>query len=64
MAKMKSVEHRIADAILDDILDRRGLKQAFEEVDEETRWEIQSTWVAIIRAEIIRTPDPLTPNQL
>ncbi len=39
---------RIARAIEEDIRDRRGLKGAFESIDDDTQDEIRDAWVEII----------------
>lgn len=38
-----------ADAILDNLMDRRGIKQAFWDVDEDVMQEIRETLAQIIR---------------
>lgn len=40
---------RIVAAIEDDLRDRRGLRQAFESIDDELQVEIRDTWAALVR---------------
>jgi len=42
---MSEVAREIVLAIEDDLLDRRGLRQELEQIDEETREAIRSTWI-------------------
>lgn len=42
----------IAKAIMDDLLDRRGIRQAIEECDDEVREEILHTMASIIEEHI------------
>ena len=41
---------KIVDAIIDDLSDRRGLRQEWEQTDDETQQEIKDEWVAIVLA--------------
>jgi len=47
-----SIETRIVKAIIDDLTDRRGLRQAFEECDEEVQKEIFAAWKKTVRTEL------------
>ncbi len=38
--------------IVDDLTDRRGFRQAWEECDHDTRIEIVKTWLAIVEREM------------
>lgn len=38
----------IVNKIIADLTDRRGLRQAFEEIDEEIQEEIKETWIEIV----------------
>lgn len=42
------VASEIVDAIIEDLSDRRGLGQEWEQVDDEIKKEIKDTWAAII----------------
>ena len=44
-----SVAEKIARAIEDDIRDRRGLRQEFDSIDEDTQDEIRDTWTRLIQ---------------
>ena len=37
-----------AQSIIDDLTDRRGLRQEWEEIDEQTQEEIKATWAKLI----------------
>jgi hypothetical protein len=41
-----------ADAIVRDLLSRRGLRQEWEEIDEEIQQEIKQAWAALIQKAI------------
>lgn len=43
---------RIVKAIVDDFTDRRGLRQEWEHIDDETQAEISATWTALVRKEL------------
>ena len=51
MKKMDKAE-RIVKAIEDDFTDRRGLRQEWEQIDQETQMEIRATWAEQDRKEI------------
>ena len=38
----------IADAIIDNLTDRRGLRQEWDNIDEDVQAEIRETWAGII----------------
>lgn len=42
------VAEKIVEEIIKDILDRRGLKQEFQAIDEDIQEEIKDTWKGII----------------
>lgn len=57
-----TLERVIAQSIEDDFTDRRGLRQAWEGIDEETQQEIRDKWTAIVRRVLasqlrLETPD-------
>lgn len=39
---------KIVDKIIDDFTDRRGLRQEWENIDEEIQQEIRDTWIKIV----------------
>lgn len=43
----------IVAAIESDLRDRRGLKQKFEQIDDETQYEIRDTWAKLIREILV-----------
>ena len=43
---------RIVFSIMDDFLDRRGLKHAFEACDDDIKDEIIQVWINIVKAEL------------
>ena len=47
-----------ADEIISDMSDRRGLRQAFDEIDSDIQEEIRATWAEIIR-RVARTDQPV-----
>lgn len=42
----------IVDAILVDLTDRRGLRHAWDEIDDDIRDEIKACWAEIVRAKL------------
>lgn len=48
MKKLPPTPKNIVDAILADLTDRRGLRQAWEEIDEDIREEIKECWMDIV----------------
>lgn len=51
MKKIDKAE-RIVKAIEADFTDRRGLRQEWEQIDQETQMEIRETWVKLVRKEL------------
>jgi hypothetical protein len=47
-----STAKRIVEAIIEDFTDRRGLRQEWEQIDDDIRREIVRTWKAIVRKEL------------
>lgn len=45
---------KIVDAILEDLTDRRGLRQEWEQIDDDIKDEIRETWIAAVR-ELLKT---------
>lgn len=45
-------ERRIAYRILEDMTDRRGLRQQWEQIDEDIQEEIIARWIEIVVAEL------------
>ena len=43
--------HRAVNEIIRDILDRTGLQEAWESIDEDTRLDIELNWATIISKE-------------
>lgn len=50
----KSIEDRIEAAIEKDFTDRRGLRQEWNEIDEDIQQEIRNTWKALIHKELAK----------
>lgn len=48
MSKPTDLAKKVVAAIEDDLRDRRGLRQAFEEIDRETQREIRKTWAGLV----------------
>lgn len=48
----QSIEGKITLALLDDLTDRRGLKQAWEGIDDEQQQVIIAKWKNIIKIKI------------
>jgi hypothetical protein len=48
MRRPKKIAIRIVDEITADILERSGIGNEMEQVDDETRDEIRKTWIAIV----------------
>lgn len=51
---MDTKADKIVAAILDDMLGRRGLDGAWDEIDEDIQEEIRATWAAIVQKELSR----------
>ena len=47
---METLAQRIRDAVLKDLLDRRGFRQTWDEIDEDIRMEIRGTLERKIQA--------------
>ena len=54
--KVSKKAKKAALAIIRDLIDRRGLRQAWDSIDADIRKEIQSTWAALIDAETGEKP--------
>lgn len=39
---------KIVDALLDDMTDRRGLRQEWDNIDDDVQAEIRKTWIKIV----------------
>ena len=50
---MESIEAKIVRLILEDLCDRRGLRQEFESCDQDIQDEIRDTWREIVKKELI-----------
>lgn len=48
----ETLAHDIVARIVDDLSDRRGLRQAWDEIDEEIRDEIILEWIAIVEEKL------------
>jgi len=48
----KDMSESIVDAIVDDLTDRRGLRQEWEQIDDGIQYEIKKKWRGIVRREI------------
>lgn len=46
---MPAWEHKAVDAILADLMDRRGIKNGFNDIDDDVWTEIKETMASIIR---------------
>jgi len=46
------LERRIAYQILHDMTDRRGLRQQWEQIDEDIQEEIIARWIELVSAEL------------
>jgi hypothetical protein len=46
--QMKRIAWEIVDGITEDLLDRSGLQNVMEDIDESTRDEMRSTWSEIV----------------
>ena len=45
----KNKARKIVDDLIADLTDRRGLRQEWEAIDEETQEEIRETWAKIVQ---------------
>ena len=57
---MSDVAKAIVEAILDDLTDRKGLRQTWEAIDSETQEEIMATWERLIDLNLV-TPNAAQP---
>ena len=48
----ETLANEIEVAILADLTDRKGLRQAWEEIDKETQAEIEEEWIELIEEEL------------
>jgi len=46
------MEEKIVDALIADFTDRRGLRQAWEGIDEDIREEIRETWISLVKEQM------------
>ena len=44
---------RVVVAIFNDFTDRRGLRQEFDQIDDETQVEIINAWIELVRKELV-----------
>jgi hypothetical protein len=51
---LKDTADRAVDAIINDLTDRRGLRQEWEQIDKDTQKEIRETWASLIRLAVDR----------
>lgn len=49
---MKEKIRKAVELIVEDLSDRKGLRQAYENIDADIQEEIKETWTAIIEKEI------------
>jgi hypothetical protein len=68
---MTTLAEEIRDAILDDVTDRRGWRQAWDEFDDDIQQEIKDIWLIVINEVLeergvpkdIITTDVKSPSQ-
>jgi len=46
------MEHEIVEAIIDDLMSRKGLGDEWDQIDDDIQGEIREAWVAIVRAAL------------
>jgi hypothetical protein len=51
---MKTSAERIVTDIIDDLTNRRALRQAWDDIDEDIQQEIRDTWAVIVQRELAR----------
>jgi hypothetical protein len=51
---MSELDERIVDAIIADFTDRRGLRQEWEQIDDDIQAEIRATWIALVNRELLK----------
>lgn len=44
----KKTAEKIVDKIIEDLTDRRGLRQEYEQIDDDIQKEIKDTWINIV----------------
>lgn len=52
MKKQKTIEHRIVEAIIYDLSDRRGLKGEWNMIDADIKRQIREAWRRIVREQL------------
>lgn len=52
---LDTVARKIVWKIVEDLSDRRGLRQEWEQIDKETQKEIKEKWGKIVKLEIEKT---------
>ena len=60
---MKPLSERIRDKILDDVTDRRGWRQEWDQFDEDIQNEIKATWLKKIEKELKRAIPPASADK-
>jgi hypothetical protein len=50
----ESQDARIVSAILDDVTDRRGWRQAWDSFDDDVREEIIARWIELVQTELLK----------
>jgi hypothetical protein len=50
--KMVTIEKEIVFAILFDFTDRRGLRQEWEQIDDDIKEEMIQTWIDIVKSKL------------
>jgi hypothetical protein len=50
--KLVTIEKQIVFAILNDFTDRRGLRQEWENIDEDIKEEMIQTWIDIVKFKL------------
>ena len=56
------LSHRIVDAIIANLCDRRGLRGKWEEIDKDIQQEIRSTWIGLVQIELGTISDMEDPD--
>lgn len=55
---MRTAAERAVDAIIDDLSDRRGLRQEWEQIDRDIRKEIRAEWIKLVEKWVPRADEP------
>jgi hypothetical protein len=50
--KLRAKARRIVEKIVRDLEDRRGLRQVWEEIDDDIRKQIKKTWADVVAVEL------------